>query len=50
MRNALTFLAFVQAAVGAVVRDTAASVKSVTLNVRNQQLAPDGFSRSTYHP
>lgn len=50
MKNFLTFLAFVQAAVGiAVVRDTD-SVHSVTLNVGNKQLAPDGFSRSTRSP
>ncbi len=49
MRNFLAFLVFVQAAIGAVVRDTD-SVKSVTLNVANKQLAPDGFSRSAYRP
>ena len=41
----LTFLAFVQAAIGAAV--TSSSVKEVTLNIVNADLAPDGFTRSS---
>ncbi|KAJ3574448.1 hypothetical protein NP233_g1764 [Leucocoprinus birnbaumii] len=43
----LALLAFVQAAVGAAVtRDTDAT-RSITLNIVNANLAPDGFTRST---
>ena len=41
----LTFLAFVQAAIGAAV--TSSAVKEVTLNIVNADLAPDGFTRSS---
>ncbi|KAF9443770.1 multicopper oxidase [Macrolepiota fuliginosa MF-IS2] len=43
MKNYFAFLAFVQVALGAAV----ATVKDVTIDVVNAQLAPDGFSRST---
>jgi len=42
--KSLTFLAFVQAAIGAAVTNRA--VKEFTLNVANADLAPDGFTRS----
>ncbi|KAF5352605.1 hypothetical protein D9756_006314 [Leucocoprinus leucothites] len=47
MKCYLAFLAFVQTAIGAALTRDTDSVKSVTIDVVNANLAPDGFTRST---
>lgn len=47
MKSYLTFLAFIQAAIGAAVTRDTSAVRSITLDVVNANLAPDGASRST---